>query len=255
MAPDGAGNSPDAIIDRYSGLARTAMAGGTPVDCDQDADTAGCFGAAAYPADPSGIPDDALRASLGCGNPVAVADLRPGEIVLDLGSGGGLDVLLSARRVAPGGLAYGLDASTDMLALARANADRAGIANARFLQGRIEDIPLPDRHVDVIISNCVINLSADKARVLAEACRVLRPGGRLGISDMTADDGIGLTQLADAEQRTGCLSGTLTVPQYRSLLHAAGFADITITPTHAAGGGLHSSIIQAIRPRGSLRHS
>src|SRR5260370_12743370 len=221
MSADEAAGSGDLVIDRYSTLARTALAGGAIADCDQDAFDDGHFGSAAYD-DAPGIPEAALSASLGCGNPVAVADLRPGEIVLDLGSGGGLDVLLSARRVAPGGLAYGLDASTDMLALARANADRAGIANARFLQGRIEDIPLPDRHVDVIISNCVINLSADKARVLAEACRVLRPGGRLGISDMTADDGIGLAQLADAEQRTGCLSGTLTVPQYRSLLHAAG---------------------------------
>ena len=141
MAHDTAGSTPDAVIDRYSGLARTAMAGGTPVDCDADAFAAGCFGAAAYPGDTSGIPEAALRASLGCGNPLAVADLRPGETVLDLGSGGGLDVLLSARRVAPCGLAYGVDASTDMLALARANAAKAGIVNARFLLGRIERNP------------------------------------------------------------------------------------------------------------------
>ncbi len=180
MAPDNAADIPDAVIDRYSRLARTAIAGGTPVDGDPDACTAGLFGAAAYPVGTEGVPDAALRASLGCGNPLAVADLRPGEIVLDLGSGGGLDVLLSARRVAPGGLAYGLDASADMLALARANAAQAGVTSARFLHGRIEAIPLPDEHVDVIISNCVINLSASKERVLAEAFRVLRPGGRLG---------------------------------------------------------------------------
>ena len=175
MVHDNAANTRDAVVDRYSGLARVALAGGTPVDGDPDSFTAGCFGAAAYPADTADVPEAALRASLGCGNPLAVADLQPGEIVLDLGSGGGLDVLLSARRVAPGGIAYGLDASTDMLALSRTNAVKAGVTNARFLHGRIEDIPLPDEHVDVIISNCVINLSASKERVLAEAFRVLRP--------------------------------------------------------------------------------
>ena len=168
----------DAVIDRYSALARTALAGGTPVDCDPGAFADGSFGAAAYP-DGTPVPEAALRASLGCGNPLAVASIQPGETVLDLGSGGGLDVLLSARRVGPGGLAYGLDASPDMLTLARANATRAGVTNARFLHGHIEDIPLPDGQVDVIISNCVINLSADKARVLAEAFRVLRPAGLL----------------------------------------------------------------------------
>ena len=248
MTDDTAGTIPDAVIDRYSSLARTAMAGGTPVDCDPDAFTAGYFGAAAYPGGTAGVPEAALRASLGCGNPLAVADLRPGETVLDLGSGGGLDVLLSARRVVPGGLAYGLDASTDMLALARANADQAGVTNARFLHGHIEDIPLPDQHVDVIISNCVINLSPDKACVLAEAFRVLRPGGRLGISDMIADEGIDPAKLADAEQRTGCISGTLTAPQYRDIVEAAGFTAITITKTHPAGGGVHSAIIRAARP-------
>jgi SAM-dependent methyltransferase len=249
MAHDnGAAKTQDAVIDRYSGLARTAMAGGTPTDCDPDDFAAGCFGAAAYPADITGVPEAALRASLGCGNPLAVADLRPGEIVLDLGSGGGLDVLLSARRVAPGGVAYGLDASADMLALARANAAQAGVTNARFLHGRIEAIPLPGQHVDVIISNCVINLSADKDRVLAEAFRVLRPGGRLGISDMIADEGIDPGQQAEAEQRAGCISGTLTVPRYHRMLQAAGFADITITPTSPSGGGVRSAIIRAATP-------
>ncbi len=228
MAEDHAANTRstrDAVIDRYSGLARAAQAGGTPVDCDADAFAEGCFGAAAYP-DTAGVPEAALRASLGCGN----------------------HVLLSARRVGPSGIAYGLDASTDMLGLARASAAQAGLTNARFLHGHIEDIPLPDEQIDVIISNCVINLSADKARVLAEAFRVLRPGGRLGVSDVTADEGIDPGRLAEAEQRSGCVSGTLTQPQYRDLLLAAGFTGISITSTHDAGAGLRSAIIQAAKP-------
>jgi SAM-dependent methyltransferase len=248
MTQDGTGDVRDTVLARYSGLARDALAGGTPVDCDPGAFTGRCFGAAAYTGDASGVPEAALRASLGCGNPLAVAELRPGEIVLDLGSGGGLDVLLSARRVAPGGIAYGLDGSPDMLTLARANATQAGVTNARFLNGRIENIPLPDRQIDVIISNCVINLSADKERVLAEAFRVLRPGGRMGISDMIADEGLDQDQLADAEQRVGCVSGTLTVPAYRRMLRAAGFDGVTIILTQAAGGGVHSAIIKAARP-------
>jgi SAM-dependent methyltransferase len=236
----------DVVIGRYSGLARTALAGGAITDCDPGAFADGCFGAAAYSSAES-VPEAALRASLGCGNPLAVADLHPGETVLDLGSGGGLDVLLSARRVAPGGIAYGLDASPDMLTLARANAARAGFTGARFLHGHIEDIPLPDAHVDVVISNCVINLSADKPRVLAEAFRVLRPGGRLGISDVTADDGTDPGHLTEAEQQAGC-GATLTQARYRDLLQAAGFTRIAITSTHEAGSGLHSAIIQAARP-------
>jgi len=248
MTYDSAADIPDPVIDRYSGLARIAAAGGTPVDGDPDALTAGCFGAAAYSDGTESVPAAALRASLGCGNPLAVADLQPGEIVLDLGSGGGLDVLLSARRVSPGGLAYGLDGSADMLALARVNAARANVTNVRFVHGRIEDIPLPDQHVDVIISNCVINLSASKERVLAEAYRVLRPGGRVGISDMVGDEGIDLERLTDAERRAGCISGTVTIRQYRNMLEAAGFDGIRITKSHRAGGGVHSAIIRAARP-------
>jgi SAM-dependent methyltransferase len=233
----------DAVIDRYSAKARIALAGGAPVDCEPDAFADGCFGAAAYPG--TDAPEAALRASLGCGNPLAVAGLQPGETVLDLGSGGGLDVLLSARRVGPSGTAYGLDASTDMLALARANAAQAGAANAKFLQGHIEDIPLPGEHIDVIISNCVINLSADRPRALAEAYRVLRHGGRLGISDVIAEENLGPRQRTEAEQRTGCTSGTLTAAGYRDQFTAAGFTGIHITTTHDAGGGLHSAIIKA----------
>ena len=236
----------DAVIGRYSGLARAALAGDSITDCDPGEFADGQFGAAAYPA-AEDVPEAALRASLGCGNPLAVADLRPGEVVLDLGSGGGLDVLLSARRVAPGGTAYGLDASPDMLTLARANAAQAGVANARFLHGHIEDIPLPGASVDVVISNCVINLSADKPRVLGEAFRVLRPGGRLSISDVTADGDADPAQLAQAEQQAGCCA-TITQAQYRNLLQAAGFTGITITSTHPAAVALHSAIIQATKP-------
>lgn len=236
-----------AVTASYSSLARAAHAGQQVSDCDPGPFAAGRFGAAGY-ADTGELPDGAVRASLGCGNPVAVAELQPGETVLDLGSGGGIDVLLSARRVSPGGTAYGLDGSPDMIAFARENAAQAGVTNAEFLHGHIEDIPLPDGQVDVIISNCVINLSADKARVLAEAFRVLRPAGRLGISDITAGDNADPRQLTEAEQRAGCTSGTLTKPQYRNLLESAGFTSITITITRDLGGGLHSAIIQAARP-------
>jgi SAM-dependent methyltransferase len=236
-----------AVVARYGRLAQAAAAGRQVTDCAPDAFTEGGFGAAAYD-DISGLPDAAVRASLGCGNPVAVAALRPGETVLDLGSGGGIDVLLSARRVGPGGKAYGLDATPEMVGLARANAARAGAVNAEFLHGSIEDVPLPDGHVDVVISNCVINLSADKPRVLAEAFRVLRPGGRLGVSDVIAGDGTGPGQRAAAEQRAGCSTGTVTAAGYRRQLLAAGFTQITITQVSDAGGGLHSAIVQAVKP-------
>jgi L-amino acid N-acyltransferase YncA/2-polyprenyl-3-methyl-5-hydroxy-6-metoxy-1,4-benzoquinol methylase len=245
--PPGPEETRVAVTARYSGLARAARSGQQITDSGPDAFEAGCFGAAGYD-DTSGLPDSAVRASLGCGNPVAVAQLHPGETVLDLGSGGGIDVLLSARRVAPGGTAYGLDGSPDMIALARDNTAAAGVANAEFLHGHIEDIPLPEAAVDVVISNCVINLSADKPRVLAEAFRVLRPGGRLGISDVISSEGLDPRQRAEAERLTGCTIGTLTAAEYRSLLLAAGFTHITITPTSDAAPGLHSAIVQAIRP-------
>jgi L-amino acid N-acyltransferase YncA/2-polyprenyl-3-methyl-5-hydroxy-6-metoxy-1,4-benzoquinol methylase len=235
------------VAAHYGELARAAAAGGHVADRAPGVFADGCSGAAGYD-DVTGLPDGAVRASLGCGNPVAVAALRPGETVLDLGSGGGIDVLLSARRVGPGGKAYGLDAALEMVDLARANAAAAGAGNTEFLQGSIEDVPLPDGQVDVVISNCVINLSADKPRVLAEAFRVLRPGGRLGVSDVIADDDADPAQRAAAEQRTGCTTGTVTAGQYCQQLLAAGFTQITITPTADAGGGLHSAIIQAVRP-------
>ena len=235
------------VAARYGRLARAAAAGEHVTDCPADEFAGGEFGAAAYD-DVSGLPDGAVRASLGCGNPVAVAALRPGETVLDLGSGGGIDVLLSARRVGPVGRVYGLDAAPEMVELARANAAAAGAENAEFLRGGIEDIPLPDGQVDVVISNCVINLSADKPRVLAEAFRVLRPGGRLGISDVIADEDADPARRAAAEQRTGCATGTVTAAQYRHQLLAAGFTQITIGPAAAAGDGLRSAMIHAVRP-------
>jgi len=247
MAPDGHEEIRAAVIDRYAGLARAALAGQPIVDCSAEAFADGCFGPAGYP-DIGELPDGAVRASLGCGNPVAVAELRPGQTVLDLGSGGGIDVLLSARRVAPGGMAYGLDATAEMVTLARSNAEQAGVSNVAFLHGQIEDVPLPDASVDVVISNCVINLSADKPRVLAEAFRVLEPGGRLGVSDVVADDGLDPAQRARAERRVGCPVGTLSRSEYVHELLTAGFATAGVTVTHELGDGLHSAIVQAVKP-------
>ncbi|WP_433370660.1 GNAT family N-acetyltransferase [Streptosporangium sp. CA-115845] len=245
----------DEVTDRYSSLARAAISGETVIDCGPDAFEQGCFGPAGYD-DTAGLPEGALRASLGCGNPVAVAELRKGETVLDLGSGGGIDVLLSARRIGPYGKAYGLDASADMVELARRNAEQAGAANAEFVCGTIEAIPLADHLVDVVISNCVINLSSDKAAVLAETFRVLRPGGRLGISDVVTDsltdsvtDGAAeARRRAATEQRVGCVAGSLAVVEYRALLAATGFVATSITLTADHGDGVHSAIVQAVKP-------
>jgi arsenite methyltransferase len=189
-----------------------------------------------------------VRASLGCGNPVAVADLKPGETVLDLGSGGGIDVLLSARRVGPAGQAYGLDMTQEMLDLARANAEAAGAGNVEFLRGQIEAIPLPDGSVDVIISNCVINLSTDRAAVFAECFRVLRPGGRLGISDILAEDHLTPAQQTERGAQVGCIAGAPSFAEYRDGLARAGFTSITVTTTHQVADGVHSAIIRAARP-------
>ena len=231
------------VVSKYGRLAAAAAAGKQVSDCGPGGT---CFGPAAYD-DASGLPEAALRASLGCGNPLAVAALSPGETVLDLGSGGGLDVLLSARRVGPSGHVYGLDAAPEMISLARANAAAAQAENAEFLLGSIEDIPLPDLHVHAVISNCVINLSADRARVLAEAFRVLRPGGRLGVSDVIALE-TDPDARRTAEQSVGCVTGTVTAEQYRDQLLAAGFTRVSIEPTSEPATGLSSAIIQAVRP-------
>jgi SAM-dependent methyltransferase len=189
-----------------------------------------------YPsADTEGLPEDALLASFGCGNPTALAELRPGEVVLDLGSGGGIDVLLSAKRVGPSGKAYGLDMTPEMLSLARANQAKAGVANAEFLAGTIEDVPLPDGSVDVLISNCVINLSGDKQRVLDEAFRVLRPGGRFAVSDIVLRRELPQALRGSMELWTGCVAGALVERDYVRMLEQAGFVDVGIEPTRTFG--------------------
>jgi len=212
-------------------------------------DSADCFGGSLYgEGETDGLPEEAVLASLGCGNPLAVADLREGERVLDLGSGGGIDVLLSARRVGPSGFAYGVDMTDDMLALARANAAKAGAANVEFLKGEIEAVPLLDAAVDVVISNCVINLSVDKSSVLAEMFRVLVPGGRIGISDVVAQDHLSQGGRAAAGSYVGCIAGALSRSEYLDGLTAAGFADVTVTFTSEAAPGMHSAIIRAVKP-------
>ena len=190
------------------------------------------------------LPEGAALASLGCGNPTAVAELHEGEVVLDLGSGGGIDVILSARRVGPAGTAYGLDMTDEMLALARANAHEAGVPNVHFLKGVIEAIPLPAESVDVVISNCVINLSADKAAVLAETSRVLRPGGRVAISDVVAEDRLTPAQRAERGSHVGCIAGALSRTEYVAGLEAAGFEDVSVEFTHEVADGLHGAVVR-----------
>jgi len=193
------------------------------------------------------LPDAAVLASLGCGNPTAVADLHEGETVLDLGSGGGIDVILSARRVGPTGLAYGLDMTGEMLELARRNAAGAGVENAIFLEGLIEDVPLPDASVDVVISNCVINLSTDKAAVLREIARVLKPGGRMGVSDVVAEDDVTAEQRAERGSYVGCIAGALSKREYEAGLAAAGLVDVSVTFTHEVADGMHGAIVRATK--------
>jgi SAM-dependent methyltransferase len=245
----------DEVRARYADAARSVLARDS-VPSDAAASCCGptgdaVFGESLYDAvDRAGLPDAAVLASLGCGNPTAVADLREGEVVLDLGSGGGIDVLLSARRVGPTGFAYGLDMTDEMLELARRNATEAGAENVTFLKGRIEAIPLPDDSVDVVISNCVVNLSTDKAAVLGEIARVLRPGGRIGISDVVADDGLTPAERASRGSFAGCVAGALSFAEYRAGLDAVGLTQVAVTATHAVGDGLHGAIIRATKPAG-----
>ena len=270
---DVAGNDEELVEQvraRYAAAARGVRASGQPAkDCGCGAGECNCaggccggasgdvdvaeagegFGALLYSADErADLPQDAVLASLGCGNPLAVADLRAGETVLDLGSGGGIDVLLSARRVGPAGKAYGLDMTDDMLDLARTNARKAGVTNVEFLRGRIESIPLPAESVDVVISNCVVNLSTDKPAVLAEIARVLRPGGRIGISDVVAEDHLSTAERAARGSYVGCIAGALTFREYTDGLTEAGLVDVTVTPTHQVTDGMHGAIVRAVKP-------
>jgi arsenite methyltransferase len=249
---------------RYAAAATKVTSGqgdcgcGQPADCGCDS---GCCASGAVTAEEPGfgaelyarldrdqLPDTAVLASLGCGNPTAVAELHEGETVLDLGSGGGIDVLLSAKRVGPTGKAYGLDMTEEMLALALGNAAQAGATNVEFLKGQIEAIPLPAETVDVVISNCVVNLSTDKPAVFAETYRVLKPGGRIGITDVVAEDHLTPEERAERGAWVGCIAGALTKTEYEHGLMAAGFADISVVFTHQVANGLHSAIIKATRP-------
>jgi ubiquinone/menaquinone biosynthesis C-methylase UbiE len=238
---------------RYAESAKAVTSGGCGsggcCGADGEAATAGpTFGEALYDAEQRGeLPQAAVLASLGCGNPTAVADLREGETVLDLGSGGGIDVILSARRVGPSGLAFGVDMTEEMLALARRNAEEAGIRNAIFLKGVIEEVPLPADSVDVVISNCVINLSVDKPAVLTEMARVLKPGGRIGISDVVAEDRLAPEERSERGSYVGCIAGALSKGEYEAGLEAAGFEDVSIEFTHEVADGMHGAIVKAVK--------
>jgi arsenite methyltransferase len=255
----------DAVRERYAAAARS-VSGELPQAascCGSDGESSCCGSDAAVVTDDQAeilgsrlyeaaerdeLPDTAVLASLGCGNPTAVADLHEGETVLDLGSGGGIDVLLSARRVGPTGKAYGLDMTDEMLELARTNQAKARVTNVEWLKGHIEDIPLPDASVDVVISNCVINLSADKPRVIAEAARVLRPGGRFAVSDVIADADMDDATRADMAAFTGCIAGALTHEDFGTALADAGLVDVEIVETHRVHPQAGSAIIRARKP-------
>jgi arsenite methyltransferase len=235
----------ETVRKRYAELA--VLAPGENVSCCTD-DGSACFGTPAYSGTDLGeLPLAAANASLGCGNPVAVAALAEGETVLDLGSGGGIDVILSARRVGPTGKVYGLDMTEEMLELARRNAAEAGVTNVEFLKGRIEEVPLPAGSVDVVISNCVINLSTDKGKVLSEAARVLKSGGRFAVSDVIADPDLDEATRRDLEQWTGCIAGALTEQDYRTLLAEAGLSSVEILVTHRVHPSAASAIVRAAK--------
>lgn len=251
-----------AVLDPRPGVSASCGSGSESSSCCGPAETSSCCGAGSAALERSdaftgplyregetdGLPEEAVLASLGCGNPLAVADLHEGERVLDLGSGGGIDVLLSARRVGVTGFAYGVDMTDDMLALARANAAKADAVNVEFLKGEIEAVPLPDDAVDVVISNCVINLSTDKPAVLSEMFRVLVPGGRIGISDVVAEDHMTQADRAEAGSYVGCIAGALSRSEYLDGLTAVGFTDASVTFTNEAAPGMHSAIIRAVKP-------
>jgi SAM-dependent methyltransferase len=225
----------------------TASCGGGACCTDAERDAA-MFGEALYDVEQRGeLPEAAALASLGCGNPTAVADLGEGETVLDLGSGGGIDVILSAKRVGPTGIAYGLDMTDDMLALAQRNAAEASVRNVHFLKGVIEQIPLPANSVDVVISNCVINLSVDKPAVLTEIARVLKPGGRIGISDVVAEDRLSSEERAERGSYVGCIAGALSKGEYEAGLEAAGFEEVSVVFTHLVADGMHGAIVKAVK--------
>jgi SAM-dependent methyltransferase len=233
----------DIVRERYSEAARQAAAG-TGACCGPDDG----IGAGLYSVlERDELPEAAVLASLGCGNPTVVADLRPGERVLDLGSGGGIDVLLSAKRVGSTGRAFGLDMTDEMLALARRNAAEAGATNVEFLKGYIEAIPLPADSIDVVISNCVVNLAADKPAVFREIARVLRPGGRIGITDIVADDALTPDERAERGSYVGCIAGALSFAEFRDGLAQAGLEDVSLTPTHQVTDGMHSVIVRATK--------
>ena len=241
----------DTVREKYAAAARQASgAGSWCCEAGFDAAETGTqtFGATLYGEEGAGVPEQAVKASLGCGVPTAVADVHEGETVLDLGSGAGADVLISARRVGPTGKAIGLDMTDEMLELSRANAAEAGLENVQFIKGYIEEIPLPDASVDVVISNCVINLAADKSKVLAEAGRVLKPGGRFAVSDIIADEDMDEATRADMAAYTGCIAGALTGAEFREALAAAGLTDIEIRETHRVHDQAISAIVRARKP-------
>ncbi len=244
----------DMVRERYAEAAASTTASCCDTDCCApdaaafETSQSGDFGSWLYEAEElSDVPDGAALASLGCGNPTAVAELRPGEVVLDLGSGAGIDVLLSARRVGPDGFVYGIDMTDEMLELARQHQRGAGATNVEFRKGVIEDVPIADATVDVVISNCVINLSADKPAVFAEMARILKPGGRIGIADIVADDSLTSAQRLERGSWVGCVAGALSFAEYEAGLRDAGFEEITITPTHEVANEMHSALVKATK--------
>jgi len=242
------------VRERYAEAAVSLSSG---CGCGCDCESIGCcgeeattlFGQGLYPTDErAGLPENAVAASLGCGNPLALVELHEGETVLDLGSGGGIDVLLSGKRVGPTGTVYGLDMTDEMLALAQGNARQAGATNVHFLKGIIEEIPLASESVDVVISNCVVNLSPEKDRVLAEIARVLRPGGRIGISDVVAEDRLTTADRAERGSHVGCIAGALSESEYRVGLESVGLVGVEVEFTHAVADGMHGAMVRATKP-------